>query len=135
MACSHVLVDACYDLSAKRGWHSLSVNEDDGRSGRRVERVNMWKSKRHDKMLKAHRDREEVDERVENGEMTEEEALEINLKATLKSFERLIDEFEAADPRFNEDSKTGLPCSGYLMQTEDGKCEGDWRANWRRLKG
>lgn len=49
-------------------------------------------------MLKEHKDREEVDERVENGEMTEEEALEINLKATLKSFERLIDEFEAADP-------------------------------------
>ena len=58
----------------------------------------MRKGKRHDKMLKEHRDREEVDERVENGEMTEEEALEINLKATLKSFERLIDEFEAADP-------------------------------------
>jgi hypothetical protein len=57
----------------------------------------MRKSKRHNKMLKEHRDREEVDERVENGEMTEEEALEINLKATLKSFELLIDEFEAAD--------------------------------------
>jgi len=63
-----------------------------------MERVNMRKSKRHDKMLKEHKDREEVDKIVENGEMTEEEALEINLKATLKSFERLIDEFETADP-------------------------------------
>ena len=56
----------------------------------------MRKSKRYDKLLKEGRDREAVDEKVEKGEMTEEEALEINLKATLKSFERLIDEFEAA---------------------------------------
>lgn len=59
--------------------------------------MNMRKSKRHDELLKEHRDRKEVDAKVEKGEMTEEEALEINLKSTLKSFERLIDELEAAD--------------------------------------
>ena len=55
----------------------------------------MKESKRYENMLK---EQKEVDKRVENGDLTEEEALEINLKATLKSFERLIDDFEAADP-------------------------------------
>ncbi|HYY29279.1 MAG TPA: hypothetical protein VE860_15105 [Chthoniobacterales bacterium] len=58
----------------------------------------MKESKRYENMLKEQKEREEVDKRVENGDLTEEEALEINLKATLKSFERLIDDFEAVDP-------------------------------------
>jgi hypothetical protein len=48
-----------------------------------------------EEMMSKQAAQEEIEEKVKKGEMTEEEALEINLKATLKSFGNLLDMFEA----------------------------------------
>jgi hypothetical protein len=46
----------------------------------------MKETNRHDEMLKVQRDREEADQKIKKGDMTEEEALEINLKANPEEF-------------------------------------------------